>query len=219
MRSSMRLSNRKLSDLLHVPEYQALFARFRSKSFSAGAVVSIPHTGQNDVFFVVSGQLRVYLPYEGREFTLCFLDAGDIFTTHTKAFIEAVDESELMLASARVFRGELLNHPEILLAITGVLGEVLSGSWDVIEGLVFHDVKSRLVAYFLSRARETGTFEGRRVTFDCGLTMEEISMIIGTSRQTTSSLFNTLIRDGDLARTGKTHFLIEDIDRLAKKFA
>ncbi|GLZ24126.1 transcriptional regulator [Stutzerimonas stutzeri] len=219
MQSGMRLSKHKLIGLLEVPEYQDFFARFRRRSFSAGAVVSIPNTGQDDVFFVVRGRLRVYLSYNEREFSLCFLDPGDIFTTHTKAFIEAVEDSELMMASARIFRGELLQHPEILLAIIGVLGEVLSGSWGVIEGLVFHDVKSRLVAYFLSRARENGRFDGKRVTFDCTLTMEEISMTIGSSRQTTSSLFNNLIRDGDLVRMGKHRFLIEDIDRLEQKFA
>ncbi len=47
--------------------------------------------------------------------------------------------------------------------------------------------------------------------------LEDISLLIGTTRQTASSLFNNLIRNGYLVREGRKVFIIsrlEDLKRL-----
>lgn len=219
MRSKMRLSSQNLAELLKSPLYDGFLENFHNKVFKKGSMVSVPDGAGNDVFIVSSGQLRVYLSYEGREFTLCFLDEGDIFSTHTRAFISAAKDSVVRLTSAQSFRQQLATHPEISLLMTGILGDVLGSSWDVIEGLIFHDAKSRLTAFIVSLGRERGHPIAAGLEFACDLTMEDISLVIGATRQTTSSLFNMLIKEGELIRTAKNKFIITDIDRLASRLS
>lgn len=219
MRSKMRLSSQNLAELLKGPQYAGFLENFHHKTYKKGAMVSLPEGTGNDVFVVSSGQLRVYLSYEGREFTLCFLDEGDIFSTHTRAFISAAKDSILMLTSAQSFRQQLAAHPEISLLMTGILGDVLGSSWDVIEGLIFHDAKSRLTAFIVSLGRERGRPHEMGIEFECELNMEDISLIIGATRQTTSSLFNLLIKEGELIRSGKNKFVITHIGRLAARLS
>ncbi len=219
MRSKMRLSSQNLSELLKSPQYDGFLDNFHTRPFKKGSIISIPDVSGNEVFIVSAGRLRVYLSYEGREFTLCYLDEGDIFSTHTRAFIEAAKDSLVMLTSAQAFRQQLAAHPEISLLMTGILGEVLGSSWDVIEGLIFHDATSRLTAFIVSLGRERGQRIGAGVEFECDLTMEDISLVIGATRQTTSSLFNILIKEGDLTRIAKNKFIISDIDALATRLS
>lgn len=219
MRSKMKISSLNLVELLKGEEYKGVLDNFRSKSFRKNSLISMPALPSNDVLIVKSGRLRVYLSYEGREFTLCYLEQGDIFSTHTRAFISAAKDSVVLLTSAQAFQKQLVAHPEISLIMTGILGEVLGSSWDVIEGLIFHDVKSRLIAFIVSLGRERGKEVAEGIEFECDLTMEDISLIIGATRQTTSSLFNVLLKDGDIIRTAKNRYAIANIHLLASRLS
>lgn len=212
MKSKMKLL--RGSDLLDMHSQESIFHDFKQKKYDKGNLIAVPDSNLNSVFIVHSGQLRVYLSYGGREFTLRFLEKGDVFTTHTRAFITAVSNAELWFVNTNSFHDEVTRKPEISLVITEILGELLASSWDVIEGLLFQDVKSRLIAFLISLGKERGKKEGVSLVFDCHLTIEDIAMVIGSSRQTTSSLLNELIKNGYIVRPEKNEFFIPDYKKL-----
>lgn len=214
MKSKMKLL--RGSDLLEVNHNESIFHDFIQKKYDKGNLISLPDSTstQNNVFIVQSGQLRVYLSYAGREFTLRFLGKGDVFTTHTRAFISAVSDAELWFVKTSSFYHKLEQKPEISLLMTEILGEILASSWDVIESLIFQDVKTRLLAFLISLGKECGEKKGNSLLFDCGLTIEDIALVIGSSRQTTSSLLNELIKNGHIIRPEKNKFLIPDYQKL-----
>jgi len=208
MQSKMRISQLNMMELLKDPKYEGFLDEFRCKQFAKGQLISVPGSDNNDVFIVVSGRTRVYLSYEGREFTLCYLEPGDIFSTHTRAFVEASKESALMLVSAKEFRTKINEYPEFSMIMTRILGDVLGSTFDIIDGLIFHDAKHRLIGFILSWGQETGKMCPEGLKFECDLSMEDIALMIGTTRQTASSLFNNLIRNGYLIREGRNTFVI-----------
>lgn len=214
MKSKMKLLRGNITERLESNELAYMASKFKKKKFGKNNLLPVSGSSGNQVFIVSSGQLRVYLSYEGREFTLRFLERGDIFTTHTRASIETVVDSELMLIDTNTFHQELMRQPEMALNMTEILGEILASSWDVIESLIFQDVKSRLVAFIISLGKERGGKIGERVEFDCDLTIEDIALVIASSRQTTSSLFNELIKDGYILRPDKNKIIIPDEKRL-----
>lgn len=219
MRSKMKGAALNLVDMLNQPSHHHILQQFRSKKFRKGERISSPHMDCDDVLIVSAGRLRVFLSYGEREFTLYYLEAGDIFTTHTRAWIEAVKDSAILVSSTRTFGQHLVNHPEIAVQMTGILGDMLGSSWDVIEGIIFHDAKTRLIAFILSQAKARGMVTENGVEFACDLTMEDISLIIGSTRQTTSSLFNVLIKDGDILRICKNKYAVVDINALSARLA
>lgn len=214
MQSKMRMSRMNMIELLKDPKYEGFLDEFRCKQYSKGQVISLPGTGNNEVLLVLSGRVRVYLSYEGREFTLCFLEPGDIFSTHTRAFLEASKESALMLIAASEFRNKIRTFPEFAMVMTGILGEVLGSTLDIIEGMIFHDTQYRLIEFILSWGQESGVQTPVGLRFECDLSMEDISLLIGTTRQTASSLFNNLIRNGYLVREGRKVFIISRLEDL-----
>lgn len=217
MQSKMRMSRMNMIEQLKDPKYEGFLDQFRCKQYAKRQLISVPSAENNEVFLVLSGRVRVYLSYEGREFTLCFLEPGDIFSTHTRAFLEASKESALMLIAASEFRKKIKQFPEFAMVMTGILGEVLGSTLDIIEGMIFHDTQYRLIEFILSWGQESGMETPDGLRFECDLSMEDISLLIGTTRQTASSLFNNLIRNGYLVREGRKVFIItrlEDLKRL-----
>lgn len=203
MQSKMRMSRMNMIEQLKDPKYEGFLDQFRCKQYAKRQLISVPSAENNEVFLVLSGRVRVYLSYEGREFTLCFLEPGDIFSTHTRAFLEASKESALMLIAASEFRKKIKQFPEFAMVMTGILGEVLGSTLDIIEGMIFHDTQYRLIEFILSWGQESGMQTPDGLRFECDLSMEDISLLIGTTRQTASSLFNNLIRNGYLVSRGK----------------
>ncbi|WP_137222810.1 Crp/Fnr family transcriptional regulator [Shewanella sp. MEBiC00475] len=212
MQSKMRMSRMNTIEKLKEPKYEGFLDEFRCKNLPKGQLFSIPSMGSNEVFIVHSGRIRVYLSYEGREFTLCFLEPGDIFSTHTRAFLETCKDSTLMLVGADIFRDKITKFPELSIVMTGILGEALGSTLDLIEGLIFHDARYRLIEFVLSWGQTSGEHTAEGLRFECDLSMEDISLLIGTTRQTTSSLMNNLIRNGYLCRDGRKNFIISRLD-------
>ncbi|CCF86847.1 Crp/Fnr family transcriptional regulator [Escherichia coli] len=219
MRAKMRVSALNLMDVLNQPSHHYILQQFHKKKYRKGDRVSSPHMHSNEVLIVSSGQLRVFLSYAEREFTLYYLESGDIFSTHTRAYINAVKESVILTLPTRIFHQLLITCPEMGLQMTGILGDMLGSSWDIIESITFHDARTRLIDFIVSQGKERGVVTETGTEFECDLTMEEISLIIGSTRQTTSSLFNVLIKDGDILRTGKNKYVIGDITALSARLA
>jgi CRP-like cAMP-binding protein len=201
---------------LSLPENRHYLDRFRRRSYNEKNIVCEPETEENGVFFVTSGRLRVYLSCEGREFTLLFLNPGDVFSFHSGAIVEAKQSSEILLTDLAGFEEILLRFPHISISAMSTLGKVLSNSTRIIEDLMFRDVRSRLLRYVIELTEEKGSpvQGGTEVPFD--LNTEEVAMMIGSTRQSTSSLFNELIKDGHLVRLNRRLILVPDLQALKR---
>ena len=67
-----------------------LLAGFEHRQLAKGFLLATPGSGRDQVFVVHSGRLRVYLVGESRELSLSFLEPGDIYTTHTPTYVDAL---------------------------------------------------------------------------------------------------------------------------------
>jgi CRP/FNR family transcriptional regulator, carbon monoxide oxidation system transcription regulator len=201
-------------DILENPEHDSFFRTFTSHTFEERQLVSDCNTLENNVFVVLSGELRVYVSYEGREFTLFFLGCGDVFTTHSKMIIEAKKPSELLFTSLKNFEQALMTIPALSVSIIGSLGRGLGNAVRVIEGLVFRDVKDRLIYFLLDLAGERGRRldDGIAVTMD--YSTEDIATLIGSTRQSTSLMFNELVKGGYVKRINRKLIVIPSLERL-----
>lgn len=210
----MGMAQSNILEQLKHPRFEGFLEEFRPQSFSKGQLISLPGSSSNEVFVVASGRVRVYLAYDDREFTLCYLEEGDIFSSHTRAFVAAAKDSSLLMVSAREFGRRVKAFPELSMLMTDILGDVLTSTLDIIDGLIFFDVRHRLIRLLLSLALDKGSPTTEGLLFCCDYSMEDIARLVGTSRQTASSLLNNLIRDGYIVRTDRNHFRVPSIDQL-----
>jgi len=214
MPAKMKLTNVDLLKLFESTEYADVAKGFKEQKYEKKSLICTPYDEGNRLFIVKKGRLRVFLSYEDREFTLALLEPGDIFSTHTRAYAEALDDSVIFLGNTRQFQQKVVENPEITLVMVKVLGELLKNSITIIEGLAFKDARLRLLDFLVSAAEDRGRPHSKGLSVELGLNTEEIALLVGTTRQTISTLLNELIKFEIIEKIDRRTLLIRDIARL-----
>lgn len=206
------------TNLLHILEdqnYAAILGKFNERTFSANSMISFPGQQESDLIFIVKkGRIRVYLAFEEREFSLAILSRGEIYASHTRAFVTALDDVTLLAMPTEQFHLCMTDYPEFSRTIIGVLGQLLKQSFSIINGLAFKDVVQRLVDFLVYEAIEHGIEGPGGTCIQTELTMEQIAAIIGSSRQTVSTIINEMARANVLNKAGRGTFIITNTDML-----
>ena len=211
----MKFLKENLLDQLRRPEFSVLYQDLSKRKISRNGFISRPDTGENFVFIVETGKVRIYRAYEDKEFNLGILGPGDLFSTHTGTFVQALADTQVLVTDVKTFRRHMLGHPEVAIAMVRVLGDILKTSFDIIDGLAFKDANSRLVSLLLNEGHQHGRqIASGGIEVSIGLSVEQIARLVGASRQTVSTLLNDLIRAGLLERQGTGQYLIPDPEAL-----
>ncbi|MDO7788538.1 Crp/Fnr family transcriptional regulator [Desulforamulus aquiferis] len=186
---------------------------FQELIFNKKDIVFYPGKYPNSIFLILDGKVRVFLNYNlGKEFTLTVLESGDVYSGHTRAFGQAITDVKIALIPIEVFRAMLTDLPGLVFGLVNVLGDALKGSIDVIEGLVFDEAGMRLIALLQEWSRDGETTdEGILIRLE--LTREEMSSMIGSTRQTLANIFKELSRAG-LVELKQKKLLIKDFEGL-----
>ncbi|WP_079907332.1 Crp/Fnr family transcriptional regulator [Carboxydocella sp. JDF658] len=214
MPTRMRLTDINLLEVLSSPEYARFLKEFREQQFSKKAILFSPNDEKNLVFLVKSGKIRVYLAYEDKEFTLSILEAGDIYSTHTRAFTQAMEDTTILVTDVRNFKKIIAEFPAFGLNMVNVLGDLLKNSITIINGLVFKDTHLRLAEFLVQAVKDRGVTVEQGIKLELGLTTEEIALVLGATRQTVSVLLNDLRKSGILEKLSRRTILIKDLKRL-----
>jgi CRP-like cAMP-binding protein len=211
----MKLLEENLLAHLQRPEFAELYAALKKRSYPKGAFICRPESGENQIFIVAEGRARVYLGYEDKEFNIGILSKGDIYSAHTRAFVQALDKIDVLTADTETFRQKMLDDPEVAKAMVGILGSMLKNSFTIIENLIFKDVNSRLVGLLVNEAQRHGipAADGG-IVIKIDLSVEQIAFLVGSTRQTVSTFLNQLSRQNVIKKLGRGKFFIADLARL-----
>lgn len=203
-----------LLDIINSPEYASLLSFFHMKRYRKKEIIFFPKCAKDQVFIVKEGNVRVYLASEEKEFTLSILEPGDSYSTHTRAYTQALDDCVLLICKTEDFAKILTEHPAFTNNLIKVLGDLLKNSISIITNLAFQKTDQRVKEYLISMAEEKGTVCEKGIILEIGQDIGQIAMIIGASRQTVSSIFNEMYRLGTLERINRKTVIITDLDRL-----
>ena len=191
-----------------------LLREFEYRKIAAGYLLATPQQKQDQVFIVATGRLRVYLVGENRTLTLSFLEPGDIYTTHTPTYVEAVEATALWLMDTAEFSQKLTSDPSATPAIMRVLGRLLSSAVGQLEDLAFRGVPARLARFLIGLAERRGKPTDQGLLIQIDLNRSEIASLLGSTRQTVSSLLNQWERDGVIQQQGRHALLIQSLEAL-----
>lgn len=183
-----------------------------SKTFARGDVISRPESGPDQIFSVQAGEARVFLPGGQKELTLGWLKSGSLYVTHTRAWIEALSPVTLQCWPMSALHALLSSQPGLAMHALREVGQMLHQATNLIEDLAFRSVEQRLARYLLLEYSDQGKPAGGQVRLT-GHT-ELLASLLGTSRQTLSSLINRLIKAGVLERIDRQHLRICDHQEL-----
>ena len=191
-----------------------MLQEFHERKFSAKQTIFFPGQNEDYIFIVKEGRIRIYLSFEAREFSLAILGKGEIFTTHTRAFVTALDDVTLLRMPTEKFHWYMTTHPDFSKTIISVLGQLLKQSFSIITGLAFKDVVQRVVDFLFAEALENGKSRPEGTLVQTNLTMQQIAAIVGSTRQTVSGIINDMSRAEVLVKKGRGSFMIPNLDIL-----
>lgn len=203
-----------LATLARAEEPEGLLAGFDLRQLPKGYLLSTPGQQRDQVFIVRSGRLRVYLAGENRELSLSFLEAGDVYVTHTPTYVQTVAPSALWVMDTRTFALKLARDPAVNPVIMRVMGRLLTNAVALIEDLAFREVPARLARFLVGLAARRSQPHEEGWLIPLNLSMEDIASLLGSTRQTVSTVINQWEREGILRRQGRRSLLILSLDAL-----
>jgi CRP-like cAMP-binding protein len=195
----------------------------RFRRYTEGEHIIDGQSTGRDVFFVVSGAVRVvnYSP-SGREVAFDDIPAGNYFGELAaldggprSAFVQSQVPGTVAAAMPPdIFIDLLLSNPRVALEIMRRLARVIRFSTERIMDLSTVGANNRVHAELLRLAQAT-QHDGRQAVISPIPHHADIASRVSTTRETVARVFSELTRAGMLER-GKSALVVLDLRRLAE---
>lgn len=170
-----------------------------------GAYIYFEAFHHNKLYFVKEGYIRIgYIDDSGREVIKEIIQRGELFGQITLEknslngeFAQAY-KSEVSLCAFSIddFQKLLEKKPALALKYSKQVGSKLRQIENRLVNLLNKDVKTRLVNFLWQLVQKHADAAGQTLCIPNYLTHEDIANLIGSSRQTVTTLFNELATDG-----------------------
>lgn len=192
----------------------------RWKTYGASEQIIDQHSDSNDIFFVVSGCVRV-VNYSllGREITFDDLEPGGHFGELAaidglprSASVMALEEARIASLPSDQFQRMILSHPKIALKLMKHLAYLVRTSTLRIMDLSTLGANNRVHADLLSVARKV-TKDNMTAVIKPIPVHSDVASRVSTTRETVARVMSDLARKGIVERQ-KDALLVKDLERL-----
>ncbi len=193
------------------------------KEYGKGEVIYFSEDPANTLYLIADGKVKL-LSYtdSGEESVRHILGRGELFgersllgETMRNEIAEAMVEKTVLCPVKVEEVHELMkDNSEFSFKVFKFIGLKLSKLERRVESLVFKDVRQRLIEFLVEIAQERGQSVQGRTQLELKLTHKDIASLIGTSRQTVTSLLNELREEG-LIDFDRKSFVIGDVKALS----
>ncbi len=176
---------------------------FNHKELSQGEYIYFEAYQHPNIYFIKTGLIRLgYLDCQGNKIVKDILRPGDFFgqvslqkENLNGEFAQAI-KTRVTLNSFTLdrFNCLLVKYPNLALKYSRICGFRIRRFEGRLENILRNDVKTRLKMFLeqlLAEVIDSAKWFGREVRIPNYLTHEEIAQLIGTSRQTVTTLLNT----------------------------
>ena len=183
-------------------EYHELNVSDNYKEARKGEYIYFEAYEHRNIYFLKSGVIRVgWLNEQGNKIIKDILKPGDFFgqisleKENLKGEFAQAGKSDVSLCSFTLenFNKLLLNKPKLAVKYSKIAGFRIRRFENRLQNILQLDVKTRLKLFMdqlLSEVRDSARTFGTEVRIPNYLTHEEVSQLIGTSRQTVTTLLN-----------------------------
>ncbi len=206
-------------------EYEALNFVHRFIEAKKGDYIYFEAFHHNKLYFIKEGYIRIgYIDESGKEIVKEIIQQGELFGQVTLEknnlngeFAQAY-KADVSLCAFNIedFEKLLARKPEIALKYTKQVGNKLRNVQNRMINLLNKDVKTRLLHFFWQMLHEqTSTAENGEACIPNYLTHEDIAHLVGSSRQTITTLINELA-DEHLLTYNRQQVCFPDVKKLQK---
>ena len=200
-----------------------LAEKLKRRNFHKGEVIFHQDDPGDRLHLVANGLVKIsIISQDGRENDLALLSPGDCFGEMSildgglrSASAVAADATETMTLSREDFLSFITQYPQVAIQIITMLAGRLRATDEMIGDMVFLDVPTRVAKKLveLSRMYQDSQNPSGEVTVPLG--QEELSRLVGSSRETVSRAL-TAYRKNGLLTTSHRKITICDLPGLER---
>ncbi len=202
-------------------EWTRLDGAVQRSDYRRGSVVYSAGDPSDLVFLLKSGKVKIlrHGPYQ-KQLIVQLIGPGEVFgegallgETHRENSAEALEETTLWVIPRKPLLDWLAPRPEVWLPLATLLGRRLRNLETTVENLMFLEVEQRLVRVLVFLSSQYGEPGEDGVHLKIPLSQRELAHLIGSTRETTSSILNRLCKQG-LLRIRRRRLAICSLENL-----
>lgn len=179
--------------------------------------IYLPGDSSRQVYLLKSGRVKIArISEEGREVTFALLEPGEIFgelealdDLPRDTLAEALDDSELCIMQQDTFLTLIRSKPELSFRLTKLIGFRMRQIESRVEDLVFRDVPYRLAHLLLQLSKDYGKETPQGILLKIKITHQEIANLIGSIRETVSTILGDFKKEGLITFDGRKVILLK----------
>jgi CRP/FNR family cyclic AMP-dependent transcriptional regulator len=205
-------------------EYEELALVHNYVEAANGEYIYFPHQNRNKLYFAKDGFIKLgYIDEAGNEVIKEIIQKGEVFGQLTLEKNNDKDEfaqaykSDVSLCAFTMedFVRILQRKPEMAIAFSFHLGNKLRKVENRLLNILNKDVKSRLVQLLVQLAIDNNNIKENKAVIAKFLTHDDIAKLIGSSRQTVTTLLNQFEKQ-ELITISKKDIVIHDLTQFKK---
>ena len=192
-------------------------------SYRKNEPIYLPGDPSDIVYLLKKGRVKISkVSEEGKEATLTILEPGEIFgelevlqAVPRESMVQALEPVMVCEIRRQDFDRYLKQCPDVGGKVLKLFGGRLRQIESRVSDLVFKSAPARLARMLLELSHSMGISENGSIRLQTRLTHQNLASLIGTSRETVSTLMSQFVNHGLIAQDNR-YILILDEDRLAK---
>lgn len=197
---------RSLDFIAHLSpaEWERLCQLGQTQQLRRGELVFRAGGADNNIHILETGRVKIFqISPKGKETLLWFCGRGELFGLselcqggERKVYAQACEPSRIVAIDRERFKLFIARRPELALNIIDLLSYRLRSLGKTFEGLTTHDVTQRVTALLMQLGERYGQPSGEGVAIEINITHQEMADMIGTTRQSVTSVLSGLKRAG-----------------------
>jgi CRP/FNR family cyclic AMP-dependent transcriptional regulator len=212
-----------LFETLDAVQLGLLERRAKMRTFAKKNLVYLPSDSADGVFLLAEGrvQLSSYTA-DGKQTVLGFIEPGELFgelaLIHTgvrEEHAEAVAKSLVIWIPADDMQQVMEHSAALAFGLTRLIGFRRRRIERRLKSLMFRSTRDRILHLLCELAEQYGRREPLGVLIALPLTHQDLANLIGSTRETVTTLLGELQLEG-LIEVGRKRFLIKNPLRLAR---
>jgi len=188
-----------------------LLSASSSTHFKKDSFIFQAGTTDNNIYILKKGLIKLFrLSPEGRELMQWFIFPEEIFGLaefpalgHRSVYAQCCEDSEVAVLSQNKFKQFLITSPELAIQVIEQLSTRLKIVGDTLLNITSDDVRSRIIKLLLRLSMRFGKECKEGVLLDVHLTHKELADMVGTCRQTMTTILSQLKKENHIKLQGR----------------
>lgn len=209
---------------ISLKKVENFFSQYKPQRFKRREIVLSADELPSNVFYIISGYVRVYRISEfGEELTITILKPHDLFPiswgidhSPNPYYLETITPLEVYKVPQEYFLRYIRSQPDTFYELASRMLNRFDRLLSRMEYLVTGRAYTKVASTILVCANSFGQKQGQNIILNIPLTHRDIAALVGITRETTCLEMKKLEKKGLIAHLGR-QLIIRDLKKLEEE--